>query len=230
MLRLAAKLQSITRSRTTADGRQLELWAGIDCGPVAGAVIGAHRAFYCLYGDVMNTAARMCKYAPGGTLGATAHCTAAFKAALAASGPGVQCLSRGLRKIKGKGEIETFDALLVSSDGFGGGCCYCGGVEGICSCSAEMNVTIMSEASPPSMLTVAPGPRKFLTQVLGFARRLWQLFTWSGIWEPTDQTKISIAQRAPAERENFWLEDRPEYREGLTHGLGLHVAAVLVQV
>ena len=80
------------------------------------------------------------------------------------------------------------------------------------------------------MLTVAPGPRKFLTQVLGFARRLWQLFTWSGIWEPTDQTKISIAQRAPAERENFWLEDRPEYREGLTHGLGLHVAAVLVQV
>ena len=27
---------------------------GLHCGPAAGAVIGAHRAFYCLYGDTVT--------------------------------------------------------------------------------------------------------------------------------------------------------------------------------
>ncbi len=32
---------------------------GVSCGPAAGAVLGEHRRFYCIYGDTVNLAARM---------------------------------------------------------------------------------------------------------------------------------------------------------------------------
>ena len=61
-------------ARHEFDGAPLRLQVGLHRGPAAGAVVGAHRAFYCLYGDTVNTAARMCKCAGAGP----PCCSAAF--------------------------------------------------------------------------------------------------------------------------------------------------------
>ena len=111
MALLADELQAIARRYSTSDSRPLWLRVGINRGPVAGAVIGRHRAFYTLYGDTINTAARMCKYAA-----AAVHCTASFRDAVVAAGAAfLRCESRGERDIKGKGRMETF-ALSVDSE------------------------------------------------------------------------------------------------------------------
>jgi hypothetical protein len=86
------------------------LRVGMACGPAAGAVIGAHRAFYCLYGDVINTAARMCKHAAAAGA-ADVHADAAAAAAAAAAG-GVRCRRLGTTAVKGKGLMETCDLAL----------------------------------------------------------------------------------------------------------------------
>jgi class 3 adenylate cyclase len=64
MVLLADELQTIAQRYRFGMSEHLVLKVGLNCGPVAGAVIGSHRRFYCLYGDRMNTAARMCKYCP----------------------------------------------------------------------------------------------------------------------------------------------------------------------
>jgi len=47
-------------------------------GKAAGAVIGKVRAFYCIYGQTVNTASRLCKYASLGHM----HCSQGFITAL----------------------------------------------------------------------------------------------------------------------------------------------------
>ena len=109
MLALAHRMRDAA-ARHRYRGAPLILRVGLHCGPVAGAVVGAARAFYCLYGDAVNTAARMCKHAGGGI-----HASGAFAAAAAAAGPSlVECVSRGVRAIKGKGLMETFDVALIA--------------------------------------------------------------------------------------------------------------------
>ena len=111
MAQLADELQTIAGRYTVSGAQPLRLRVGINRGPIAGAVIGRHRAFYTLYGDTVNTAARMCKYA-----GAAVHCTATFRDAVAEVGVKfLRCESRGKREVKGKGQMETFD-LLVDSE------------------------------------------------------------------------------------------------------------------
>ena len=108
MALLADELQAIARRYTHPDSRPLWLRVGINRGPIAGAVIGRHRAFYTLYGDTINTAARMCKYA-----GTAVHCTAPFRDAVEAARVGfLRCESRGEREVKGKGRMETFDLVV----------------------------------------------------------------------------------------------------------------------
>jgi hypothetical protein len=79
---------------------------GISTGSLAGAVLGTHRRFNCLYGDTVNAAARMCQRAVAGV-----HVTAAF-AAVASGLPGIRCVSRGVTDVKGMGPMETFDLHL----------------------------------------------------------------------------------------------------------------------
>ena len=55
-VRLALRLRAVAARHTLA-GAAASLHAGLHCGPVAGAVVGAHRAFYCLYGDTVPTGA-----------------------------------------------------------------------------------------------------------------------------------------------------------------------------
>ena len=77
MVRLGNELRRIAQRYTLANDTKLWLKVGINCGPLAGAVTGSLRCFYCLYGDTINTAARMCKYASD-----RVHGSAAFAALL----------------------------------------------------------------------------------------------------------------------------------------------------
>ena len=104
MINLGLELQSIA-SQYTNNGANLWLRVGIACGPVAGAVIGSLRSFYCLYGDTVNTAARMCKYAGPGAI----HCTESMAAL--ANPRHVQIKDRGVSEIKGKGRMHTYDIM-----------------------------------------------------------------------------------------------------------------------
>ena len=102
---------------------------GLHSGPLAGAIVGSYRSFYCLYGDTINTAARMCKYACRDAV----HASPAFSADVrkaadcctrpGASGTGedsekggVEMVSRGVTFIKGKGCMETFDLSTRSAN------------------------------------------------------------------------------------------------------------------
>ena len=109
---------------------------GIAHGPAAGSVIGLVRSFFCIYGDTMNTAARLCALATRNRI----HCTAQFAHALDAAGITTSTSStaessageaayplagedalccncrvvmqpRGRLHVKGKGVLSTFDVL-----------------------------------------------------------------------------------------------------------------------
>jgi hypothetical protein len=56
------------RSEDGEGGVRLEMKVGINAGPVACVVLGTCRRFYCVYGNTVNTAARMCSYASPGAV------------------------------------------------------------------------------------------------------------------------------------------------------------------
>ncbi|EKX45148.1 hypothetical protein GUITHDRAFT_50592, partial [Guillardia theta CCMP2712] len=58
MVQLASCLQLACKGYDYK-GTQLSLKVGVHFGSAAGAVIGVHRSFYCVYGDTINTTARM---------------------------------------------------------------------------------------------------------------------------------------------------------------------------
>ena len=47
---------------TPVRARNSTMKVGLSIGPVAGIVLGSCRRFYCVYGDTVNVAARMCKF------------------------------------------------------------------------------------------------------------------------------------------------------------------------
>ena len=109
MVCLAHELRQLARTFRYRDEFQLSLKVGISCGPIAGAVIGTLRAFYCLYGDAVNTAARMCKYADVDSVCASPEFAVAV---IHTRAPYLKCRSRGKTEVKGKGMIEIFELLL----------------------------------------------------------------------------------------------------------------------
>ncbi|EKX54258.1 hypothetical protein GUITHDRAFT_63904, partial [Guillardia theta CCMP2712] len=100
MVQLGKELICITK-RFNIAGVELSLRVGISFGSAAGAVIGVHRAFYCVYGDTTNTAARMCKAARPNQI----MCSENFASAILVFQPSkVICRHEGSMLIKGKGE------------------------------------------------------------------------------------------------------------------------------
>jgi hypothetical protein len=101
-----------------------ELQVGIHSGCAAGAVLGRMRAFYCLYGDTVNMASRLCKEAEGGQI----HCSEGYlqclqkematSAQLQTRGTldSIHWTSRGLVSMKGfSKQTETFVVSVVNS-------------------------------------------------------------------------------------------------------------------
>ena len=97
------------------------LRVAISHGEAAGAVVGSMRPFYCIYGDTINTAARLCMRSTRGTIHASSALIAMLKHVSAGSPEsGKQSLGafsildldmapRGRMQVKGKGEMVTFD-------------------------------------------------------------------------------------------------------------------------
>lgn len=84
-----------------AGNTDMHLRIGINTGPVVGGVIGLAKFSYDLWGDAVNTAARMESH---GVVDAI-HISAATRAHLGAA---YHCEPRGPITIKGKGEMQTF--------------------------------------------------------------------------------------------------------------------------
>jgi adenylate cyclase len=82
-------------------GRTLALRIGIHCGPATAGIIGDTRFSYDVWGEAVNTAARLETTGEGGRV----HVSGAF---VAAAGDALAYDERGMAKLKGLGEMRTF--------------------------------------------------------------------------------------------------------------------------
>jgi class 3 adenylate cyclase len=102
---------------TPIRSRNSAMKVGLNIGPVAGIVLGTCRRFYCIYGDTVNTAARMCKFSNLGTIRVTQDIGADSRVSTSKY---FNSVSQGLVSIKGKGKMEVYDISLNESAAFYG--------------------------------------------------------------------------------------------------------------
>jgi class 3 adenylate cyclase len=100
---------------TPVRARNSTMKVGLSIGPVAGIVLGSCRRFYCVYGDTVNVAARMCKFSNLGTIRVTQGIGAV---AQVTKSEYFKSVSQGLVSIKGKGQMEVYDISLNDSQAF----------------------------------------------------------------------------------------------------------------
>jgi len=114
MVKLANALLQV--ASTHQNKTVVKVKIGIHFGAAAGVVLGKHRSFYALYGNTINTAARMAQSADEGKI--LVSSTFAEKLMckyIANSNFQVACTSLGFKQVKGLGDIETF-GLIVADD------------------------------------------------------------------------------------------------------------------
>jgi class 3 adenylate cyclase len=94
---------------------EMQIKVGISSGPAAGVVLGRCRRFYCVYGDTINTAARMSASSCPGAVRVTAEIGGHPSVA-----QGSWLMSEWLGKVwvKGKGDMEVCDVSLKSESFF----------------------------------------------------------------------------------------------------------------
>jgi len=91
------------RQRTFA-GQRLSLRVGISSGPVVAAVIGLQRFSYDVWGDTVNTAARMCSHGASGVVQITEETYRLLR-------DRYECVPGGLIEVKGKGAMNVWHVL-----------------------------------------------------------------------------------------------------------------------
>jgi class 3 adenylate cyclase len=89
----------------TPNNEKIQFRIGLNCGPVIAGVIGERKFIYDLWGDAVNTAARM---ESNGVINKI-HCTNHFKEALIQQDVNIDnFVDRGILEIKGKGKMRTW--------------------------------------------------------------------------------------------------------------------------
>ncbi len=110
----------IEYTKVFSRSHEIQMKVGINCGPLAGIVLGKFRRFYCLFGNTMNVSARMCSNAKQGAICVTPDI--AQRLADYQFQRLVDCqlcvddiviTSRGIKDIKGKGPMELFDVSVT---------------------------------------------------------------------------------------------------------------------
>jgi class 3 adenylate cyclase/HAMP domain-containing protein len=104
MARMALGMTEATRRYSEEMGRNLQIRIGLHSGPVVAGVIGARKFIYDLWGDTVNIASRMESTGVPGQIQVTRSVYERLQGQF-------ELESRGVIKVKGKGEIETW--LLV---------------------------------------------------------------------------------------------------------------------
>jgi len=98
---MALEIQRQLATRTTPNGRPLQMRIGIHTGPVVAGVIGTRKFIYDLWGDTVNTASRMESQGVPGAIQVT-------DAAYQRLRDRYELECRGTIQVKGKGEMLTY--------------------------------------------------------------------------------------------------------------------------
>lgn len=101
LTRLALDMRTHFASLPPVSGHRVNFRIGINSGPVVGGVIGTHKFQYDIWGDTVNTAARMESHGVPGRI----HISAATYELINRN---FACEHRGTIDVKGKGEMETW--------------------------------------------------------------------------------------------------------------------------
>ena len=89
----------------------LVLRIGLHSGPVTAGILKGEKSRFQLFGDTVNTASRMESNSKRNQI----HCSKASAELLVKQWPEVKLFSRGMIPIKGKGEMQTYWAVVPTS-------------------------------------------------------------------------------------------------------------------
>jgi class 3 adenylate cyclase len=101
LARLALDMRRYLAQRNKDAQVKFQFRIGINSGPVIGGVIGTKKFVYDVWGDAVNLASRMESHGLPGKIQVTQTCYARLKERFVFS-------ERGLIKIKGRGELQTW--------------------------------------------------------------------------------------------------------------------------
>jgi len=104
LAKMALGMQAVADETGVRHGVEIKIRIGIALGPVMAGIIGANRFGYDIWGDAVNLAARLENSGKAERI----HVSQSFRDALQGE---FAFYSRGLRPIKGVGEVETFFLL-----------------------------------------------------------------------------------------------------------------------